>query len=211
MSTGARANGRPAAILGGWRLVTLSTATIAAACLCVAWWTGGDVDSVRFIVRLTARTSAVLFCLAYSASALHALGPSPFTRWQRHNRRYLGLSFAGSHALHALAIASYAWIDPAMFKAYMNPLMYVFGGIGYAFIVAMVATSFDRTAAALGSRAWPALHAAGAFYIWVTFLNGFGMRAMGDPWYWPFVALILATMAVRLYAAAAGAFRRSQG
>jgi DMSO/TMAO reductase YedYZ heme-binding membrane subunit len=184
-----------------WRLVGASTAAIAAMALAIVWWTGGDVDGMRLIVRLTARTSLVLFCLAFSASALHRLAPNPWTQWQRRNRRYLGLAFAGSHGVHALAIAGYAYVDPAMFMQYMNPVMYVFGSIGYAFIVAMAATSFDRTAAALGPRAWSILHTAGAYYLWVSFLNGFGMRAVKDPAYWPLVAVLLVAMAVRLYAA----------
>jgi hypothetical protein len=35
----------------------------------------------------------------------------------------------------------------------------------------------------------------------VSFLNGFGMRAVKDPAYWPLVAVLLVAMAVRLYAA----------
>jgi sulfoxide reductase heme-binding subunit YedZ len=201
-------SGRAGGMLDGWRLVGVLIAAIAAICLSIAWWTGGDVDGVRFIVRLTARTSALLFCLAFSAAALHALAPGPWTAWQRRNRRYLGLSFAGSHALHALAIGSYAWIDPVMFNAYMTPFMYLFGGLGYAFILGMAGTSFDRTAAMVGPRAWRILHTAGAYYIWLAFLNGFGMRAMADPSYWPLVALLLAAMAVRLTSAATAAYGR---
>ena len=82
--------------------------------------------------------------------------------------------------------------------------MYVFGGLGYAFVAAMAATSFDWTAAALGPRAWRILHTAASYYIWLIFLNGFGLRAMSDPAYWPMLAIVLAAMGVRLYAAAAG-------
>ena len=35
-------------------------------------------------------------------------------------------------------------------------------GIGYAFIIAMAATSFDRSAAAIGPRAWRILQYFGA-------------------------------------------------
>lgn len=211
MATDGQVRGQTHGMLDGWRLVGASTAAIAAACLGIAWWTGGDVDGIRLIVRLTARTSAVLFCLAFSAAALYALAPGPWTAWLRRNRRYLGLSFAGSHALHALAIAAYACTDPAMFRAYMNLFMYVFGGIGYTFILAMAATSFDRMAAAIGPRAWRILHTVGAWYIWLSFLNGFGMRATADATYWPLVVLLLATMAVRLTSAVAAAAQGRKG
>lgn len=198
MAGGAEAGGHPGRLLEGWRLVGLAVAAIAAACLGAVWWTGGSLDGVRFVTRLTARTSAVLFCLAFSASALHALAPGAWTAWQRRNRRYLGLSFAGSHALHALAIAAYADLYPAMFNAFATPRAYIFGGLGYAFVLAMAATSFDRTAAMLGPRAWRNLHTAGAYYLWLIFLATFSMRALADPAYWPLVALMLAPMAARL-------------
>jgi hypothetical protein len=65
------------------------------------------------VVRFTARTSLLFFCLAFSAAALAKLWPTIWTRWQRHNRRYLGVTFAASHGLHALAIAAFAVMDPA--------------------------------------------------------------------------------------------------
>jgi methionine sulfoxide reductase heme-binding subunit len=211
MARGGHAKSDLTVVFEGWGLVWLATAAIAAASLGVVWWTSADVEGVRLVVRLTARTSAVLFCLAFSASALHSLAPGVWTAWLRRNRRYLGLAFAGSHGLHAVAIAGYAYTDPVMLSAYMNPFMYIFGGLGYAFILAMAATSFDRTAAALGPRAWRILHTVGAYYIWGTFLNGFGMRAMADAGYWPLVALVLAAMAARLAAAAAAYGRRTAG
>ncbi len=43
-------------------------------------------------------------------------------------------------------------MDPAGYAAATSIASYIFGGIGYAFIIAMTATSFDRTAAAIGAR-----------------------------------------------------------
>ncbi len=62
---------------------------------------GFEVDGVRMVIRFTARTSLVLFCLAFSAAALARLWPNASTRWLRRNRRYLGVSFAASHAIHS--------------------------------------------------------------------------------------------------------------
>ena len=111
-----------------------------------------EVDGVRMVIRFTARTSLLFFCLAFSAAALARLWPNAWTRWQRRNRRYLGVTFAASHAIHAIAIACFAVMDPAAYAAATSAASYIFGGIGYAFIIAMTATSFDRTA----TRARPA-------------------------------------------------------
>ena len=110
-----------------------------------------EVDGVRMVIRFTARTSLLFFCLAFSAAALARLWPNAWTRWQRRNRRYLGVTFAASHGIHAMAIAAFAVMDPAGYAAATSITSYIFGGIGYAFIIAMTATSFDRSAKALGA------------------------------------------------------------
>src|SRR6201999_4612294 len=86
-----------------------------------------EVDGVRAVIRFTARSSLMLFCLAFSAGALARLWPNAWTRWQRRNRRYLGVSFAASHAIHAVAIIAFAKMDPAGFVEATSPASYIFG------------------------------------------------------------------------------------
>src|SRR5215468_12629216 len=145
----------------GWRLFAVLALTLTALCIWIAGMRGFEVEGVRMVIRFTARTSLLFFCLAFSAAALARLWPNAWTRWQRRNRRYLGLAFAASHGLHAIAIGAFAAMDPAGFAAATSLASYVFGGIGYAFITAMAATSFDRTAATIGPRAWRSLHLVG--------------------------------------------------
>src|SRR5580700_4973104 len=125
----------------GWRLFAILMLTLAALSLWIADMRAFEADGVRMVIRFTARTSLLFFCLAFSAGALARLWPNAWTLWQRRNRRYLGVTFAGSHALHAIAIAAFAAVDPAGFMAATSAASYVFGGIGYAFIIAMTATS----------------------------------------------------------------------
>jgi DMSO/TMAO reductase YedYZ heme-binding membrane subunit len=186
----------------GWRLFAVLMLTLTALSLWIAGMRGFEVDGARMAIRFTARTSLLFFCLAFSAGALARLRPNGWTRWQRRNRRYLGVTFAGSHALHAVAIAAFAAIDPAGFVAATSAATYVFGGIGYAFIIAMTATSFDRTAAAIGPRAWRILHLSGGYFLWFQFMVSFGKRVPGMPLYALFLIPLLAVMAVRLIAMA---------
>jgi sulfoxide reductase heme-binding subunit YedZ len=123
----------------------------------------------------------VFFCLAFSAAALARLWPNAWTRWQRRNRRTLGVTFTASHGLHAVAIFAFAKMDPIGFAAATSLAAYVFGGIGYAFIIAMTATSFDATSAMLGPRAWRALHLAGGYYLLLQFTVSFGKRIPESP------------------------------
>src|SRR3954452_8219571 len=92
----------------GWRLLAVLTLSLIALSLWIASMRNFEVEGVRMVIRYTARSSLLLFCLAFSASALHRLWPNPFSRWQLCNRRYLGLSFAVSHLIHAIAIVCFA-------------------------------------------------------------------------------------------------------
>ena len=186
----------------GWRLFAVLAVTLAGLSIWIAGMRQFEVEGVRMVIRFTARTSLLLFCLAFSAAALARLWPNAWTRWQRRNRRYLGVSFAASHAIHAFAIACFAVMSPALFAQATSPASYIFGGIGYAFIVAMTATSFDRTAAAIGPRAWRILHLSGGYYLLLQFMVSFGKRIPDMPLYALFLVPLLAVMALRLIAMA---------
>nr|WP_249160992.1 hypothetical protein [Bradyrhizobium manausense] len=184
-------------------MLAVLTLSLVALSLWVASMQQFEVEGVRMVIRFTARSSLLLFCLAFSATALARLWPNAWTHWQRRNRRYLGLSFAASHAIHAVAIIVFAKMDPAGFAEATSPASYIFGGIGYAVIVAMGATSFDRTAAMIGPRAWRTLHLVGGYYLWFQFMVSFGKRVPAMPTYAAFLIPLLIVMALRMIAMAA--------
>jgi len=186
--------------MNGWRLTGVLSLLLAAMALYFLGVQGGDADGIRLLIRATARTSLVLFVLAFTASAMVELLPSAATRWQRRNRRYLGVSFAVSHFIHLAAIVSLALVDKALFWKLTNLGTIVLAGAAYLFIAAMTATSFDRTAAWLGPRKWRLLHLVGGWYIWISFAVAIGKRVPLDRFYWPMAALILAAGIVRLAA-----------
>ena len=186
--------------MNGWRLTGVLSFLLAAMALCFIGAQGWNEEGVRLVIRATARTSLVLFVLAFTASAMVELLPSEATRWQRRNRRYLGVSFAVSHLIHLGAILSLALLDRALFWKLTNIGTIVLAGAAYVFIVAMAATSFDRTAAWLGPRRWRLLHLVGGWYIWISFAVAVGKRVPIDRIYWPMAALVLAAGLLRLAA-----------
>lgn len=187
-------------LLEGWPLLgLLSLILVAVSGLCLASL-AYEVAGVRMVIRITARTSLVLFALAFSAQAMLTLWPSTLTRWQRRNRRQLGLAFAVSHTIHAAAIMAFATLDPQGFHEHAMPGTLVSGGIAYAFIVAMAATSFDRTAAWIGPAAWRTLHWLGGYYLWVSFIVTNGKRIGQSPLYALPVVLMLAILLLRIAA-----------
>ncbi|TMJ30706.1 MAG: hypothetical protein E6G95_04790 [Alphaproteobacteria bacterium] len=185
--------------MNGWRLTGLLSLVLLAMAL-VFLARHPDVEGLRLVIRATARTSLVLFALAFSAAALAQLAASDITRWQRRNRRYLGVSFAVSHAIHLAALVALTQTDPVLFWTLTNPANIVLAGTAYLFIAAMTATSFDRTAAWLGPRRWRLLHLVGGWYIWVSFAAAVGKRLPEGPLYWAMMVLVIAVGIVRLIA-----------
>jgi methionine sulfoxide reductase heme-binding subunit len=184
----------------GWRLFALLALTLMVLSVGIAGLRQFEVDGVRMVIRFTARTSLLLFCLAFGAGALARLWPNAWTRWLRRNRRPLGVSFAASHAIHAVAIVAFAAMSPPQFRDATSMATFIFGSVGYAFIVAMTATSFDRTADAVGARAWRILHLTGGYYLLLQFMVSFGKRIPDMPLYALFLIPPLAVFTLRMIA-----------
>jgi len=162
--------------LGGGRLVGSAALLLLAMTALILGWAGTGEPGLRMLVRATARTSLVLFAAAFTASSLRRLWPTPATGWLLRQRRYLGLSFAVSHTLHALAIAG---LDLVLGDAFQIDLVTViFGGGAYGMIALMAATSFDRSAAWLGRRRWRVLHLVGVYWVWIIFANSYTARGI---------------------------------
>ena len=101
-------------------------------------------------------------------------------------------------------------MDPAGYAAATSTASYIFGGIGYAFIIALTATSFDRTARAIGARGWRLLHLTGGYYLLLQFMISFGKRIPDMPLYALFLIPLLAVFALRMMAMAPRAQRTAQ-
>lgn len=73
------------------------------------------------------------------------------------------------------------------------------GGVGYLLILAMAVTSFDRTAKLLRPKYWKRLHITGVYWNAVVFAVSFGGRAVKEPFYIPFVTVLLAALLLRAF------------
>jgi hypothetical protein len=146
----------------GWNavaLVAMSTLVLAAA--------GTGEDGVRMLIRATARSSALLFLIAFLARPARQLWRTDATAFAIKNRRYFGVSMAVSHLIHGIAIV---WLLSAFPSAYqVNATTLVGGGLGFVFIAAMAATSSDAAFKALGRARWQLLHRTGVWYLWFVF------------------------------------------
>jgi DMSO/TMAO reductase YedYZ heme-binding membrane subunit len=155
-------------------------------------------EELRAVIRATAFTSVVPFLLAFTASAVHRLHPTPAARWLVANRRYLGLSFAVSHLAHGLAILALTRIAPR-FAASVDPVALAGGSLGFVVIGLMAATSNDAAVRALG-RGWRLLHTVGIYYLWFVFLFTYLGPAAGSPFHAVMTAVLVAAWVLRLVA-----------
>ncbi len=140
-------------------LLAMSALVLAAA--------GSGEDGVRMLIRATARSSALLFLIAFLARPLRQLWRSDATAFALANRRYFGVSMAVSHLIHGSAIV---WLFTAWPSAYQaDPIALAGGGLGFVFIGAMAATSSDAAVESLGRVRWQLLHRMGIWYVWFIF------------------------------------------
>lgn len=185
--------------MNGWRVFGLLAALDSELFAAALWAFGTDEAGLRALVRLTVRASFSNFIVVYAAAPMRRLFPSPATRWLLRNRRYLGVSFAWAHGLHALAIALLVLLLGDAFETNLATL--VGGGLGYLLTAGMALSSFDRTARWLGPRRWGALHRAGLHWLWFIFaLNWTGAAVAKSPLYLPFAAATWVAAGLRLAA-----------
>lgn len=129
---------------------------------------------LQLAARYTVRVSFPLFLLAYLAGPLTTLWRSDVTRWLQRNRRYLGLNFAIAHTIHLGALTSYfvfLGISP-------DAATLIGGGLAYALMFAMAATSNDWSVKKLGTN-WRRIHSVGLHYLWFIFLITYMGRLSG--------------------------------
>jgi hypothetical protein len=182
--------------LAGWPLVGWA-ALAGGLTVALALASGRDFDDgLHRGLRWTARLAGVLFCAAFSASALRRLWRSQATHWLLANRRYLGVSFASVMAWHLSVIAAHAprAEEPA------GPSALVGGGLAYLLAFAMAATSSDRAFAWLGRSRWRRLHLVGGWWNWFVFAFTFAGASAAHATSIPFALLAFATGGLRLAA-----------
>lgn len=82
--------------LRGWRLFGVSSALVVVMSAAAIALQPDLIEGLRSAIRATARTSFVLFLMAFTASAFAVLVPSPLSKALVRERRFVGLAFAFS-------------------------------------------------------------------------------------------------------------------
>lgn len=155
-------------------------------------------EALRSTLRGTARIAVVLFSLTFATSSLHRLLRSKPTKWLLANRRYLGLSFALAHTIHLLSLMALAICFPDPFLDDLDSPTLIGGGLAYAFLFAMVATSSDAAFKKLGACRWRGLHTFGSYYIWSIFAVSYIPLAAESAGAVPYAAMLAIALLLRM-------------
>ena len=181
--------------LQGWMITAWVAGTIVVGLILwflVASWSASTITSA---IDTTGRCSLFLFSIAFTASSLHRLWPSTWTRWTLRNRRWIGLSFASSHFIHLALILSISLCFPEPFLSDQSKGQWIFGGLGYVFVFLMAVTSNDRSQQWMGMKNWRRLHLTGSYWLWTVFLLTYVKHAKeGGEWF--FLPLLICTVAL---------------
>lgn len=183
--------------LRGWRLFSLiSVAVLAMTALAIAVQPE-LIQGLRSAIRATARSSFILFMMAFTASAFAVLVPSSLSKALVRERRFIGLAFAFSHFVHAALIYAYGQVNTEFWpsRSFVDNIP---GTTAYVFILLMALTSFKGPAQLLGPKAWKALHITGLWVIVAVFAFSNFKRIPMSAWYVLPFGLICAGVAIRL-------------
>jgi DMSO/TMAO reductase YedYZ heme-binding membrane subunit len=183
----------------GPRLLLLATLAVSAMCIGIILSLPAGPIAAGALIRWTARTSLVFFTLAYVARPLVQLRPSPASKWLLAERKWLGLSFAVSHAWHFAGIAWLASPDVGAFIRAQSPTTAV-AALVFVLLAAMAITSIEAVKRRMSKTAWRGLHWTGMQLAWVAFATTYAGAIGTSPIYALPAAIVLAVAGVRIAA-----------
>jgi sulfoxide reductase heme-binding subunit YedZ len=179
-----------------WRLFwVLAIAIGTANCLGLPSADFHTARGTEFIILYAVLCALPFLLIAFTASSLATLWPSPITRWMLANRRYFGLAFAFGMSWHFAFVGYYLIVfgDPIKNRDLILDL------IGLCFLLAMTLTSFQRFARRLSLAEWHRLHKTGIYVLWFlpTFFYLGNLRSHWDMFHFWVLSVLLAALILR--------------
>jgi DMSO/TMAO reductase YedYZ heme-binding membrane subunit len=164
------------------RLLAAIAAALAVMCVALVIGYGANAAGAHAVVRWTARTSLVLFALAYVSRPLVQLRPTRLARDVLAYRKWLGLGFATSHGFHLAGIVAIAWPDPGAFIRAQDPTILI-AVVTFLLLGAMTITSHERIKKRMPAATWKRLHRTGMHFAWVSFTGTYATAIGASPAY----------------------------
>ena len=155
-------------MINGWRLFGLLAVPVSALVIFKALQTDLSTgEGISEMIGYSVRWAVPFLFITIAASSMPVLFPGPVSFWWMRNRKYLGLVFAVAMAWQGLFI----FVVSSVFRDYYFEEIYFFrdeleGTIGYVFLAAMIATSFQFGRKHFNSDQWSLIHTAGIVFLW---------------------------------------------
>ena len=188
----------------GPRLLSLIAIALAVMCTALVLIASSDILAAHLVIRWTARSSLVLFLLAYIARPACQLRPRPMTKTLLAQRKWIGLGFATSHTFHLAGIIALARPDFGAFARSQSPVILV-ALLAYVVMFAMAITSITAVKKRMPSRTWKRLHRFGMHLLWIPFASTYVGAMFASPIFAIPAAAVLAAAVLRF-----AAWRRSK-
>jgi len=183
----------------GARLLAVIALAIAAMTAAILALVSPLPVAAHVLVRWTARTSLVLFALAFVARPAVQLWPNRRTKRLLAGRKWIGLGFATSHAAHLAGILLIASPDFGAFVRAQPPTNAV-AAVTFVVLFAMAITSIQRVKRAMPARTWKLLHRTGMYLAWLSFTATYAGAIAASPVYMLPTAILLGIAAIRIAA-----------
>lgn len=148
-----------------------------------------DESTIRVVVRLTARTSLLLFLLAFTGAALKTLWPGGWSERLASRRVAFLRGLAASHLAHFASIVALDGVTQGQALRNQPWAALAGGALAYLFILAMAGWPME-------SR----LNTVGMYYVWVIFLASYAGSTTLSLLYLPVALLVVAALGIRIWA-----------
>jgi len=171
------------------------------------WFAGTDSAATELALRTTARVSFVWFMLAFIASPMQQLRPSPASAWLLSRRRAFGVIFGLSMSIHVAFILRMFALHAPSRPPMVTDADFIIGIPGLVLVALLTITSADMLKQRLSPIAWRRLHTTGIWVVWSIFflclIDSVGRKNTNHPVlaYYTFIAVLLAGVGLRLVAA----------
>ena len=155
-------------MINGWKLFWLVVIPISLAMVVAMFRVDlATPEGVSSMIQLSVRSAVPWLFLAFAASSVNVLFTGPFSRWLLRNRHIVGLIFAAAMGWQLTFIL---WLVGVHTEYYVNDVYVlsdaVEGVVGYAFLIAMVLTTFKFGRSLLSMKQWKLLHKSGIYWLW---------------------------------------------
>src|SRR3989441_8612222 len=162
-------------------------------------------ETIRLLLRVTARISGLLFLVAFAGHGLRAVWPSDLARRIEGLRAQFLLAFAGSHTIHLALVITLAMTIGDGFLRELPRHGLAIGGFAYLLIYGLAAAALVDMRTQRAVRI-PILHSSAfqgfaAYFIWTVFALVFVGGVFRRPATYTLLAVaVLGALALRLMA-----------